>query len=58
MKKKLDIYGNPIIPIPKCKNCGREKDDHKAETLNCPASRHKFTWFYPNQFYEPKGTSK
>jgi hypothetical protein len=54
IKPKKDLEGNDIIPIPKCKNCNREKGSHKAHTFNCPATRSQFTYYFDNQFYEPK----
>lgn len=41
----------------RCKNCGRESEDHKARTHNCPMSRGQFAHFHPSQTFEPD-TSK
>jgi hypothetical protein len=42
--------------IPKCKNCGKSKGNHKAVTLNCPFNevRRGFPNFLKDQVYEPK----
>ena len=45
-----------IKPI-KCKNCGKEKGNHKATTLNCPFgmnTRIGYTSFYLDKKFEPK----
>jgi len=45
-----------MVMIIKCKNCGKSKGDHKAETLNCPIGRkHRvlgYTSFSEKTFWE------
>lgn len=52
-KMKLDLEGKPIKEQ-KCMLCGRHKMDHKAQTLHCPLSRHRFTHFSQHQTYKEK----
>mgnify|MGYP001568286952 CR=1 FL=1 len=33
---KFDLFGSPIKPRPKCKNCGKDDNQHKAVTRECP----------------------
>lgn len=42
----------------KCKNCGKEKGEHKASTFNCALkskSKH-FNQYYDDKFYEEDTT--
>lgn len=50
---QFDLDGNPIVPMPKCKHCGKTRWDHRAKTLECPngsKSRVGYTWFGPAIF--------
>jgi hypothetical protein len=53
---KLDLDGNPIRPQI-CALCGRRRGDHKAGTLHCPLSRHRFTHFSQTQTYKEREPS-
>ncbi|WP_146187198.1 hypothetical protein [Novimethylophilus kurashikiensis] len=45
-------------PVPLCKHCGRQKGNHRANTLQCPIGRGSFPDFHPEQRYEPRKTRK
>lgn len=57
MEVKKDLFGDPIPFVPKCKQCGHEKYNHRASNGACPFGRKDRTGgysFHENQFYEPK----
>lgn len=41
-------------PVAKCRHCGRDKGQHRAETLNCPTGRGYGRSFIAGQTYEPR----
>lgn len=51
---KLDLFGEPIKPRPKCKHCGKVDWDHRSKTRECPAgAKHRtvgYTSFGPTTF--------
>lgn len=59
-KQKLDLFGDPISTIPKCKNCNKHKHDHRAIDLACPFGKKDRTGGYSFPYgenfktYEPK----
>jgi hypothetical protein len=47
--------------MPKCKNCGRERLDHKARDLACPIGRKTrigHIHYHTNQFFSEKEKTK
>lgn len=50
--------GKPFFEIPKCANCGKDKNNHKADGKNCPiGTAHRkigYTQFSKEKIYSPK----
>lgn len=57
-KERLDIFGEPLIEVPKCKNCGKPRYNHRASDKACPVGRkHRslgYTSYNHSSVYEPK----
>jgi hypothetical protein len=60
-KINTDIFGDPITVVPKCKNCNKNKLDHRARDFACPFGKRDrtggFSFPYGREkfpVYEPK----